>query len=86
MEHKQKYIIGVFAFLAIFILLAPFADPNPDLGFLTDYGAENSLLFHILRNEFLAITVSGLIGVVIVAGLFLIPLVIIRRRRSSITP
>ncbi|MFX0182051.1 MAG: PDGLE domain-containing protein [Candidatus Hodarchaeota archaeon] len=104
MEHKQKYFIGVFVILAIFILLAPFADPNPDglesaagehtgsegsafdLGFLTNYGAENSLLFRILRNQFLAIIISGLIGVAIVTGLFLIPLVLIRRRRSSISP
>ncbi|MFX0050123.1 MAG: PDGLE domain-containing protein [Candidatus Hodarchaeota archaeon] len=104
MELKQKYIVGVFTILILFIFLAPFADPNPDglesaagehaapegsafdLGFLTDYGSENSLLFHLLRNEFLAITVSGLIGVVIVVGLFFIPLAIIRRRRSNITP
>jgi hypothetical protein len=104
MEHKQKYFIGVFTIIILFILLAPFADPNPDglesaagehtapegsafdLGFLTDYGAENSLLFHLLKNEFLAITVSGLIGVVTVISLFFIPLAIIRRRRSNITP
>ncbi|MFX0173845.1 MAG: PDGLE domain-containing protein [Candidatus Hodarchaeota archaeon] len=103
MEHKQKYFLGVFTIIILFIFLAPFADPNPDglesaagehaasdgsafdLGFLTDYGAENSLLFRLIRNEFLAITISGLIGVVIVVGLLFIPLSIMRKRRSNIT-
>ncbi|MFX1282920.1 MAG: PDGLE domain-containing protein [Promethearchaeota archaeon] len=30
MDVKQKYIIGVIAILVLLLLLAPFADPNPD--------------------------------------------------------
>ena len=54
-----------------------------DLGFLTDYGAEGSIIYEILQNEMLTVIISGIIGVVIVSGLFLIPIFFIRRRSEA---
>ncbi len=55
-----------------------------DLGFLTDYGSEESILNQILQNDFLSIIVSGLIGVIIIFGIFFVPLFFFRQRKSQI--
>ncbi|MHA1215430.1 MAG: PDGLE domain-containing protein [Candidatus Hodarchaeales archaeon] len=101
METKTKYILGITGLIVFLLLLAPFADPNPDglesavgnynepeggaldLGFLTDYGAEGSILYELLGNETLAVIVSGIIGVLAVMSVFIIPIVIIRRRNTE---
>lgn len=105
MRHiNKKYLLGTIILLLGLILIAPFADPNPDglesavssinnnaegnsfdLGLFSDYGGENSLLFRILNNEFLSIIVSGIIGVIIVIGIFIIPILYIRRNKKSIS-
>lgn len=54
-----------------------------DLGFLTDYGSEESLIYQLIQNEFLATIISGLIGIILVASLFALPIVILRSKKSS---
>ena len=100
MEAKYRVILGCVVLISILLLLAPFADPNPDglesaakdyapegsafnLGFLTDYGAEDSILFQILKNEFISVIISGLIGVLIILAIFLIPLSLKRKRELT---
>ena len=100
MESKQKLLFGGIAILIFLLILAPFADPNPDglesaageyapegsafdLGVLTDYGSEESLLYQILRNDFLSVIVSGLIGVIIAFSIFFVPIYFLRLRKSQ---
>ncbi|MFX0014810.1 MAG: PDGLE domain-containing protein [Promethearchaeota archaeon] len=102
MKSKTKLTIGVITILTIFLLLAPFADPNPDglesaaddyasegnvfdLGILSDYGSKNSLLFQLIGNEQLSIIFSGLIGILFVMGVLLIPIAIVRHKKSTET-
>ena len=54
-----------------------------DLGFLTGYGSEGSLLYNIVQNEALSVILSGLLGVLMVTGLFLIPVLFVRRKNAS---
>lgn len=54
-----------------------------DIGLFTDYGAEGSVLYNILGNEFFAIIISGLIGVSIVLITFLIPGLYLYKRRTK---
>jgi len=96
---RIKLLIGIIAILAIFLLLTPFADTNPDglesaageyanegssfdLGILSDYGSENSLLFKLIGNESLSVIISGLIGIIIVVGILFIPILVVRQRKS----
>ncbi len=51
-----------------------------DLGFLTDYGAEGSVLHQILGNDLISTIISGLIGVLIVFTIFIIPYFILKQR------
>lgn len=53
-----------------------------DLGIFSDYGSENSLLFQLIGNESLSVMISGLIGIILVVGILLIPILIIRQRKS----
>ncbi|UCE15089.1 MAG: PDGLE domain-containing protein [Candidatus Heimdallarchaeota archaeon] len=53
-----------------------------DLGILSDYGSENSLLFKLIGNESLSVMLSGLIGIVLVIGILFIPILVIRQRKS----
>lgn len=54
-----------------------------NLGFLTDYGAKGSILYKILRNESLSIIVSGFMGLIIIISIFLIPLLIKRKKKTA---
>jgi len=54
-----------------------------DLGFLSGYGGENSILFKILGNEFLSVIISGLIGFLLVTSVFLVPFVLKRKERTA---
>lgn len=53
-----------------------------DLGILSDYGSENSLLFKLIGNESLSVMISGLIGIILVIGILLIPILVVRQRKS----
>ncbi len=53
-----------------------------DLGFLTDYGSEDSLIHQFLQNDMIATIVSGLIGIFVVVGLFSLPLIILRLKKE----
>ncbi|MFX1532763.1 MAG: PDGLE domain-containing protein [Promethearchaeota archaeon] len=101
LKTRDKVLIGVLGILAVFLLLSPFADPNPDglesvaeqygapegsawdLGFLTDYGSEDSLLYQLLSNTFLTTIISGIIGIVAVIAIFLVPWYLIRQRSGQ---
>ncbi len=54
-----------------------------NLGFLTDYGAEGSLIFQIIKDESLSVIISGLIGVLLVIGIFLIPIIISHHKKAD---
>ncbi len=56
-----------------------------DLGFLTDYGAEGSVLHRILENDLISTIVAGLIGVLVVFGLFFTPYFILKQRSKEIS-
>ncbi len=101
MQLTSKLIIGVAVIIGLFLLLSPFADPNPDglekavgditpegqsfdLGFFTDYGNEDSLLYHFIGNSSLSTIISGLVGVLLVIGIFSLPLIIAKRRKAEI--
>lgn len=105
MRHiNNRYLFGTIILLLGLILIAPFADPNPDglesavssihdnpegnsfdLGLFSDYGGENSFLFHILNNEFLSVIVSAIIGVIVIIGIFIIPILYIRHNKKGIS-
>lgn len=99
MESKIKVILGSIGLIIFLLLLAPFADPNPDglesaagdyapegsalnLGFLTNYGAENSIIHQILGNESLSVIISGLIGILTIMAIFFIPFILKHRRNT----
>ena len=99
MKTQIKLLIGIVIILALFLLLTPFADPNPDglesaageyaneggsfdLGILSDYGSEDSLLFKLIGNESLSVIISGLIGIILVIGILFIPILVVRQRRT----
>ena len=101
LEFSSKLLVGVVIIIGIFLLLSPFADPNPDglekavgdtapegsaydLGFLTDYGSEDSFIFQLIGNNFVSVILSGFIGVLLVIGIFSIPLIIIKRKQNKI--
>lgn len=54
-----------------------------DLGFLSGYGGEDSILFKILGNEFLSVIISGFIGFLIVTSVFLVPFILKRKERTA---
>jgi hypothetical protein len=54
-----------------------------NLGFLTDYGAEDSVLYKILGNESLSVIISGFIGLVIIISIFFIPLLLKRKKKTD---
>ncbi len=54
-----------------------------NLGFLTDYGAKDSILYKILRNESFSVIVSGFIGLIIIISIFLIPLLLKRKKKKA---
>lgn len=54
-----------------------------DLGFLTDYGSEDSLIYQLIQNNMIATIVSGLIGVIVVVSLFSLPLLFLRIKKSN---
>ncbi len=54
-----------------------------ELGLLSGYGGENSILFKILGNEFLSVIISGVIGFLIVTSVFLVPLILKRKERTA---
>ncbi len=56
-----------------------------DLGFLTDYGTEGSVLHRILGNDLISTIISGLIGVLVVFGIFFIPYFIFKQRSKEIS-
>lgn len=55
-----------------------------DLGFLTDYGSEDSLIYQLVQNEMIATIVSGLIGTIVVVGLFSLPILFLRSKKRVI--
>ncbi|MFX0093373.1 MAG: PDGLE domain-containing protein [Candidatus Hodarchaeota archaeon] len=57
-----------------------------DLGFLTDYGSEDSLLYQLLSNTFLTTIVSGIIGIIVVMVVFFVPWYFIRQRSDQKEP
>ncbi|MHA1969610.1 MAG: PDGLE domain-containing protein [Candidatus Hodarchaeales archaeon] len=54
-----------------------------NLGFLTDYGAENSILYQILGNKSLSVIISGLIGILIILSIFFVPFILKHRRNTD---
>jgi hypothetical protein len=56
-----------------------------DLGLLTDYGSEGSVLHRILGNDLISTIVAGLIGVLVVFGFFFTPYFILKRRSKEIS-
>ncbi len=57
-----------------------------DLGFLTDYGAEGSVLHQIFGNDLISTIFSGLIGVFVVFGIFFVLYFIFKQRKEEISP
>lgn len=53
-----------------------------DLGILTDYGSEDSLIHQLVQNDMIATILSGLIGVLLVVSLFLIPFIFLRLKKE----
>ena len=55
-----------------------------DLGILSDYGGEGSLLYELVgRNEAIAVILSGIIGTLLVLSIFVFPLLIMKRQKSA---
>ena len=54
-----------------------------DLGFLTDYGSEDSFIYQLVQNDMIATIVSGLIGTIVVVAIFSLPLTFLRRKKSK---
>ncbi len=54
-----------------------------DLGFLTDYGSEDSLIHQLIQNDMIATIVSGLIGIMVVVGIFSLPLIFLRLKKEQ---
>ncbi len=53
-----------------------------NLGFLTDYGSEDSLIYQFVQNDMIATIVSGLIGIIVVVGIFSLPLLFLRLKKE----